>query len=334
MIPRLDELADGDLVDLLDRTRRELATTHAYEMLTGMLLGAQEGLSGAAMAVRALHDGRAAGWSDEEIVLGSPVVLSLTPPRLGAAPTLPAATSSPSGPVATLDHLDQREALRVRVRWLQELLARAADELGDRLVRTGTLPDIETVACLRLEELIAVGDGGPPPSDIAERPDWNPGPPLPVSFRLTTGGVLVPPASLPTAVGRAVPPACRQAAAGWWGSPTTGCRRGRRRGRHPRHPPSRTPAGTRPGRPDRARVRDRQRPVPPRDPRQGGRPSDGRRRPRRAPPIPARNPSDDRRPHRRDRGARVRPGPSGGSVGGVAMTPGQVARTIGSRSPR
>ncbi len=39
MIPRLDELADGDLVDLLDRTRRELATTHAYEVLTGMLLG-------------------------------------------------------------------------------------------------------------------------------------------------------------------------------------------------------------------------------------------------------------------------------------------------------
>ena len=124
MIPRLDELADGDLVDLLDRTRRELATTHAYEVLTGMLLSAQDGLSGAAMAVRALHDGRAAGWSDEEIVLGSPVVLSLTAPRLGAAPTLPAATSSPSGPVTTLDHLDQREALRVRVRWLQELLAR------------------------------------------------------------------------------------------------------------------------------------------------------------------------------------------------------------------
>ena len=72
MIPRLDELADGDLVDLLDRTRRELATTHAYEVLTGMLLTAQDGLSGAAMAVRALHDGRAAGWSDEEIVPGLP----------------------------------------------------------------------------------------------------------------------------------------------------------------------------------------------------------------------------------------------------------------------
>ena len=52
MIPRLDELANGDLVDLLERTRRELATTHTYEMLTGMLLSAQDGLSGAAMALR------------------------------------------------------------------------------------------------------------------------------------------------------------------------------------------------------------------------------------------------------------------------------------------
>ncbi len=192
MIPRLDELADGDLVDLLDRTRRELATTHAYEVLTGMLLGEQDGLSGAAMALRALHDGRAAGWSDEAIVLGSPVVLAVTAPRLEDRPILPAVTSPPSGPVATIDHLGQREALRVRARWLQELLARAADELGRRLVARTTLPDVETVALLRLDELAAIGDGGPPPSDVAERRSWRPGPPLPVSFRLTSRGDLRP----------------------------------------------------------------------------------------------------------------------------------------------
>jgi pyruvate,water dikinase len=214
MIPRLDELADGDLVDLLDRTRRELATTHAYEVLTGMLLSSQDGLSGAAMAVRALHDGRAAGWSDEEIVLGSPVVLALAAPRLGTAPTLPAAASTPSGPVATIDHLDRREALRVRARWLQELLARTADELGRRLVATDTLPDVETVACLRLDELAAVGDGGPPPSDIAARRAWTPGPPLPVSFRLTTRGDLRP-ASVSTH---------RRRASGAAGTPASGGR--------------------------------------------------------------------------------------------------------------
>jgi pyruvate,water dikinase len=192
MIPRLDELTTGDLADLLDRTRRELATVHSYEVLAGMLMSGQDGLSGAAMAVRALHDGRCAGWSDDEIVGGSPVVLALTPPRLGSRPRLPASSSAPAGPVGTIEDLDQREALRVRVRWLQELLARAADELGCRLVRTGVLPDVDTVACLLLPELVALADGGPPPSDVAERLAWRPGPPLPVSFRLTTQGDLRP----------------------------------------------------------------------------------------------------------------------------------------------
>jgi pyruvate,water dikinase len=219
MIPRLDELATGDLADLLDRTRRELATTHAYEVLAGMLMSGQDGLSGAAMAVRALHDGRAAGWSDDDIVIGSPVVLSLSPPRLGTRPPLPSGALPPPGPVSTIDHLDQREALRVRVRWLQELLARTTDELGCRLVRARALPDVEMVARLHLAELVALADGGPPPSDIAERPAWSPGPPLPVSFRLTSAGDLHPAsvssharrsstaAGLPAGGGRVVGPA-------------------------------------------------------------------------------------------------------------------------------
>jgi pyruvate,water dikinase len=121
--------------------------------------------------------------------------------------------------VSTIDHLDQREALRVRVRWLQELLARTTDELGCRLVRAHALPDVETIARLRLAELVALADGGPPPSDIAERPAWSPGPPLPVSFRLTSAGDLHPAsvsshtrrssnaAGLPAGGGRVVGPA-------------------------------------------------------------------------------------------------------------------------------
>ena len=258
MIPRLDELTVGDLADLLDRTRRELATIHAYEVLAGMLMSGHDGLSGAAMAVRALHDGRSAGWSDDDIVIGSPVVLSLTAPRLGTRPSLPSASLPPPGPVSTIDHLDQREALRVRVRWLQELLARTTDELGCRLVKARALPDVETVARLHLDELVVMADGGPPPSDIAERLAWNPGPPLPVSFRLdvhrrsASRQRLVPPASSEqrrrSAGGRR--------ASGGNGSPSTG-RECDTRGLHPRDPPSRTPAGARPGRVGRPRVRNR-----------------------------------------------------------------------------
>ncbi len=188
-IPRLDTLTTDELVDLLDRARRELATVHSYEVLAGMLMiGHGATTSGAAVAVRELHDARAAGWDDDDVVSRSPIVLTLTPPSLGGSDALPAGSPTPSGPVATLEQLDQREALRVRARWLQELLARTADELARRLVGDGMLPDVGAVGDLELRELVEVAGGGPPPSDLDERAARRPGPPLPVSFRLTVAG--------------------------------------------------------------------------------------------------------------------------------------------------
>jgi rifampicin phosphotransferase len=187
-IPRLDTLTTQELVDLLERSRRELATVHSYEVLAGMLMVEQGTTSGAAVAVRALYDARSAGWNDEDTVSRAPVVLVLTPPTLGAGPALPPDVQPRSGPIATLDQLDQREALRVRARWLQELLARAAEELGGRLVESATLPGFESIGDLSLSELVDIANGGPPPSDLAERSAREPGPPLPVSFRLTIAG--------------------------------------------------------------------------------------------------------------------------------------------------
>ncbi|TFH17704.1 MAG: hypothetical protein E4H05_06085, partial [Acidimicrobiales bacterium] len=187
-IPRLDTLTMEELVDLLDRSRRELATVHSYEVLVGILMIAQGTTSGAAVAVRALHDARSAGWNDEEVVSRAPVVLVLTAPALGVAPALPPEVQPRSGPVATLDQLDQREALRVRARWLQELLARAAEELGGRLVESATLPGVESIGDLALSELVDIANGGPAPGDLSERSAHEPGPPLPVSFRLTVAG--------------------------------------------------------------------------------------------------------------------------------------------------
>jgi pyruvate,water dikinase len=191
-VPRLDELDPPELAELLHRARRELGTVHAYEVLAGMLTTGQQGTTGAAAAVRALHDARAAGWDDATTVAGAPVVLVLTPPRLGGEVRLPVLDGHAPALDADPERLDPREALRVRVRWLQELLARTAEELGARLVADRALPDLTSVAHLRLAEIDALANGGPPPSDLTERCLLPAGPPLPVAFRLSVDGTVRP----------------------------------------------------------------------------------------------------------------------------------------------
>jgi pyruvate,water dikinase len=192
-IPRLDEVATGGLVDLLERARRELATVHSHEVLAGMLLGAdQTGPSAAALAAWALHDARAAGLDDNEIVIRAPVVLTLSPPSLDAAPSVPTEMVHPSGDAPSIDDLGSREALRLRARWIQELEARLARELGRRLVDEGVLSDELLVGELGLSELVAVAGGGPPPSDLARRRDGRTVRPLPTAFRLTVSGEVRP----------------------------------------------------------------------------------------------------------------------------------------------
>ena len=297
-IPRLDTLTTDELVDLVDRARRELATVHSYEVLAGMLMIGRGAPSGAAVAVRELHDARSAGWDDDETVSRAPIVLTLMPPSLGGPAALPAESPTPSGAVATIDQLDQREALRVRVRWLQELLARTAHELGRRLVEDGMLPDVGAVGDLQLSELVEVAGGGPPPSDLAERAAREPGPPLPVSFRLTVAGD-VRSASVSS---HTRPPGQAGIAAGGGRAVGIAFHRSRRRhaagGGNPRDAPSRTTTGHGARWARRARVGDREHAVAPGDPRSRGRPSDGRRCSRRAPAVSRREPADDRRAHR------------------------------------
>jgi pyruvate,water dikinase len=168
-IPRLDEVTTGGLADLLERARRELATVHSHEVLAGMLLHGQEpGQSAAALALRSLHDARAVGWDDDEIVARVPVVLTLSPPSLDA-PRVPAHTPLLGGHAPSIDDLGSREALRLRARWLQELGARLARELGRRFAAEGALPECQLVGELSFSELVAVAAGGPPPSALAGR---------------------------------------------------------------------------------------------------------------------------------------------------------------------
>lgn len=183
-VPPLHEIDDESLVRLLHRGRATLRAAHGYELLAGVLT-TDGGATAAAAALSALAAGRRAGWSDAEIVAADPTVLALTHPVIGAAPALP---SSPAGTVGTVGALGAREALRLRIRWLHELTARAASTLGERLAERGQLKDAASVAELGLGTLArTVRSGDPvdaPPATVA-------GPPLPARFRLAADGTAV-----------------------------------------------------------------------------------------------------------------------------------------------
>ncbi|MDQ2649113.1 MAG: PEP-utilizing enzyme [Actinomycetota bacterium] len=157
-VPPLDELSDRQLLGLLHRTRDALRALHGHEVLMGMLTDAAARLTGASVALRVLAEGRREGLTDADLVERSPVVLALTPPRIQAAPTLPSDadppphhTGEPSSDAGLL-----REALRLRVRWFQELAGRAAWSLGGRLTAAGELPEPAAVRRLTLDDLDAI----------------------------------------------------------------------------------------------------------------------------------------------------------------------------------
>ncbi|MFJ7072511.1 PEP/pyruvate-binding domain-containing protein [Streptomyces sp. NPDC098781] len=82
--------------------------------------------------------------------------------------------------------LPPREALRLRVRWVQELQVRLVRDAARRL---GT--GVERVSLLRWAELADVLDGGWLPDDLHERAPRPASPPLPDEFRLADGQVVV-----------------------------------------------------------------------------------------------------------------------------------------------
>ncbi|MFC9994000.1 PEP/pyruvate-binding domain-containing protein [Nocardia sp. NPDC127526] len=83
-----------------------------------------------------------------------------------------------------------REALRLRARWVQELGARAAGELGRRLVDRGVVERAGDVALLRLVELRAAVLRWRVPVDLADRRGAE-AVSLPTAFRLSAEGVPV-----------------------------------------------------------------------------------------------------------------------------------------------
>ncbi|MBF6414237.1 PEP/pyruvate-binding domain-containing protein [Nocardia cyriacigeorgica] len=157
-VPSPVELSRAQLLAVLDNSRTALTALHGYEALAGMLAGPRESApTAAAMALAALTEARAAGVPADRVVEEYPVVLALTPPRIGPR-TAPPDLDQNYAPITEVGPgalALAREALRLRSRWVQELGARAAWELGTRLAAEGALDSAESVAMLCFDDLVA-----------------------------------------------------------------------------------------------------------------------------------------------------------------------------------
>ncbi len=273
-VPALSDLTSRQLIALLHRSRAILRALHAHEILMGMLTDTgRNRMTGASVALRVLVEARQDGLSDADILSRSPVVLALTPPRVAPAPVLPADASAihlgrdeDSGN----DNGILREALRLRVRWMQEVSGRAAWELGNRLTLADQLTEPELIRHMTLEhvEAVATKRAVVIPALVATH-FHEFGSPLPAAFQISDRGKVI---------------RAQTARRGWWRH-----RRGRWRRQwtgHLRHRESAGRFGARhhdtatgarsPAHPaQRHRRRNRFRPVAPRDPCQGGAYRDG-----------------------------------------------------------
>ncbi len=161
-VPALDGLGNDELLAVLRNGQRGLVSLHGHEALAGLLIPAasEATVTGASLALSALAQAHAEDVPLDELIERDPVVLALVPPRVGPAPRMDVFAGAPA--IATIpDEVPNRaaiarEALRLRVRWVQELMARAAWELGRRMVDVGLLRRHDDVRHLRLDELVAV----------------------------------------------------------------------------------------------------------------------------------------------------------------------------------
>jgi phosphohistidine swiveling domain-containing protein len=159
-VPPLTELTSRQLIALLHRSRAILRALHAHEILVGML--ADPGgnrMTGASVALRVLAEARQDGLADKEILARSPTVLALTAPRVAPEPELPPEAEALPVSTACLSCSDAgiiREALRLRVRWMQEVSGRAAWELGVRLAVAGDLTEPALIRHMSLEHVESV----------------------------------------------------------------------------------------------------------------------------------------------------------------------------------
>lgn len=190
-VPALDTLTNRQLLAALGRAESALVATHAHEVLLGQLVAADTPrLTATSVALRVLAHARERGTADEEIAARHPVVLALTAPRIGPGRALPRPVVAPPWrPGPERDHAAVlREALRLRARWLQELTARVAWVLGERLAERDLLDEPDLIRWVRRDELAGVVLGNAVPGGLAARCGSGDEAPLPARFQLSEAG--------------------------------------------------------------------------------------------------------------------------------------------------
>lgn len=188
-------LTDRQLVALIDRAQRALVSLHAYEILMGLVVDpAAPEITGASVALRVLGEARRDGRDDSAIIEDNPIVLALAPPRIAATVELPQ-TPDHVPPTARVREQAgvaglRREALRLRVRWVQELMARAAWEVGHRLVVRAHLATQDRVVDLHWDDAWKVLLGREATLQTVDADEEED--PLPGTFRLSDRGRPIP----------------------------------------------------------------------------------------------------------------------------------------------
>jgi pyruvate,water dikinase len=193
-VPALSDLTSRQLIALLHRSQDILRALHAHEILMGMLAAATDNrLTGASVALRVLAEARQDGLSDKQIITRSPAVLALTAPQVAPEPVLPEEATAvyipaDDGPSCCPNGI-LREALRLRVRWVQEISGRSAWELGLRMAASGDLTEPELIRHMTLEhvEAVATKRAVVVPKLVAQH-HHDFGDPLPAAFRMSDLG--------------------------------------------------------------------------------------------------------------------------------------------------
>lgn len=191
-VPELSELSGDELLTVLVSAQGYLRSLHGYEILSGLLdVPDDDGVTGAELGLRALTMARREGITDRDAVTSHPEVLALTPPSIGPTAELPATSNLAAGEPRSLEQLGPREAMRMRIRWVQELTARAAWTLGSRLASQGLLEAAAQVRLLTVDELSEMVGRGVVPEGFEARTVPT-GAPLPSAFRVALDGTPVP----------------------------------------------------------------------------------------------------------------------------------------------